>query len=415
MRKATSILIITLAIGFFTSDCSASESMGIDIHGFISQGYLKTTHNYFYGDTADGSLEFNEFGINFAGEPSDNIRMGIQILARDFGSNGDDEVRVDWAFGDYRWKDWFGVQAGKIKTPKGLYNETRDVDMLRTYIFLPQSVYSEILRDTDLGLLGAGIYGDVNLTAGGSLSYQIIYGTQNVPANESVSQALQGTTAYRTPVRNDSIDVDSKYVLGLFWETPVKGLRFGATYDNSIILATAHATMSVPAISLYEGDIVIADFDKYRNTVISTEYTAGNLLLVGEYIRTAKKFLITFEGVPHEKGDYSADGWYLGSSYQFRDSIHFGGYYSESYNKTSDREGRTITRPGNDIAHRGYFKDACLTTNFIINDYWNIKLEGHRFTGTHRISALDQVPDAGGRVFAHEDWNLLAAKITFSF
>jgi hypothetical protein len=415
MKKATLILIITMALGLFSDNCLAVEAMEVDIHGFISQGYLDTTHNYFYGDTVGGSFDFNEFGINFANEPADNMRVGLQILARDFGSNGDDELTIDWAFGDYRFKDWLGVQAGKIKTPKGLYNETRDVDMLRTSIFLPQSVYSEILRDADLGLLGAGIYGDISLNEGGLLSYQLILGTQNIAPNESVSQAFQGTTAYRTPVENDSIDVDKKYVLGLVWETPLDGLRLGATYDNSNILAIAHATMSIPAISLNEGDAVIADFDKYQNTVFSAEYTAGGLQLVSEYIRTAKEFLITFEGVPHEQGDYSSDGWYLGATYQAAEWFHLGSYYSESYNKTDDREGNTINKPGNDIPHRGYFKDACLTTNFIINEYWNIKLEGHRFKGTYRISPKDQVPDDNGNIFAHEDWGMFAAKMTFSF
>jgi len=415
MKKATFILTITLAFGLFAGCCFAAEAMGIDIHGFISQGYLKTTHNYFYGDTVDGSLEFNEFGINLAEEPTDHIRVGLQILARDFGSNGDDKLTIDWAFGDYRWKDWLGVEVGKIKTPKGLYNETRDVDMLRTYIFLPQSVYSEILRDTDLGLFGAGVYGDIHMNKAGLLSYQIIYGTPNISPNESVSQALQGTTAYKTPIQNDSINVDKKYVVGLVWETPLEGLRLGATYDNSPIFTTAHATMSIPAIFLYEGDMVIGNFDKYTNTVISAEYTVGNLLLASEYIRTAKKFLITFSGVPHDGGYITADGWYLGSTYQVSDWFHLGGYYSESYNNTADREGTAVSRPGNDIPHRSYFKDACLTTNFIVNEYWNIKLEGHRFIGTHRISALDQVPDANGKVFAHKDWNLFAAKITFSF
>jgi len=415
MKKTIFTLTITLAFGIFSCACLASENTGVDIHGFISQGYLRTTHNYFYGDTVGGSLEFNEFGINLADEPVNNIRVGLQILARDLGSNGDDELTVDWAFGDYRWKDWLGVRVGKIKTPKGLYNETRDEDMLRTYIFLPQSVYSEILRDTDLSLLGAGGYGDINLKTLGFLAYQFIYGTQNISPNESVAQALQGTTAYLTPVQNDSIKVDSKYVLSLLWDTPLEGLRFGATYDSSPMYNAAHATMSIPAVDLAEGDTVIADFDKYQNTVLSAEYTVGNLVLVGEYLRTAKNFLITFHGMPHEVGDYSADGWYLGSSYQLREWLHLGAYYSESYNKTSDREGNANKTSGNDIPHRSYFKDVCLTMNFIVNDYWNLKLEGHRFIGTQRISALDQVPDAGGNIFAHKDWGLFAAKITFSF
>ena len=96
------------------------------------------------------------------------------------------------------------------------------------------------------------------------------------------------------------------------------------------------------------------------------EYTIGKLLLVGEYIRTVKDYLITFSGLFHEGGEMTADGWYLGSSYHVTDWIHLGGYYSESYNNTDDREGKTINRPGNDIPHRGYFKDTCLTTSLIV-------------------------------------------------
>jgi hypothetical protein len=266
----------------------------------------------------------------------------------------------------------------------------------------------------DLGLMGAGVYGDVDLDAVGWLSYQFIYGTQNVPANESVSQALQGTTAYTTPVENESIEVDRKYVLGLVWEPPLEGFRFGVTYDNSVILATAIAQKTVPGV-FEEGDIILADFDKYENTVMSAEYTIGKLKLMGEYIRTRKDYIITFSGEFHEGGKTTADGWYLGTSYQLTDWFHLGGYYSESYNNTDDRSGETINRPGNDIHHRAYFKDSCLTTSFIVNPYWVIKLEGHLFKGTQRISAMDQVPDADGNVFANEDWSLFAAKMTFSF
>jgi hypothetical protein len=408
------MVILTLVFGVSVNPCPAEDTLDVDIHGFISQGYLNTTDNYFYGDTLGGSIEFSEFGINFSKDLPDSLRVGLQVLARDFGTNGGNELTVDWALGDYRLNRWLGLRAGKIKAPKGFYNETRDVDMLRTTIFLPQSVYSEILRDMDLGLLGAGIYGAIDLEAGGWFSYQLIYGTQDVPANESVSQALQGTTAYTTPVENESIDVEKKFVFGLVWEPPLGGLRFGVTYDNSVILITAVAQETVPGV-FDGGDIILADFDKYENTVISAEYAIAGLTLMGEYIRTKKDYLITFSGEFHEGGETTADGWYLGASYQLADWVHLGGYYSESYNNTDDRKGGTLNRPGNDIAHRAYFKDSCLTTSFIVSPYWVIKLEGHLFKGTHRIGALDQVPDAEGNVFASEDWSLFAAKVTFSF
>lgn len=411
MKRSLLILVSIMAFGIFAGSSLAVEAIGIDIHGFISQGYLKTTEHNFFGDTKGGSFGFNEFGINFASEPADNLRVGLQILSRDFGSNSNNEMAIDWAFGDYRWKDWLGVRAGKVKTPKGLYNETRDIDMLRFSIFLPQSVYPEILRDMDLGLMGAGIYGYIDLNAGGLLSYQAMYGAQNVEPNEAASQALMGTTAVFTPVENDSIEVDRKYVFGLVWDTPLPGLRLGLTFDESDIFANAHFTGG----GRWEtNESVSTDFETFRNTVLSGEYTHGNLVLSAEYIQTDKKYDLFFPGGLTDTEEMTADGWYLSSAYQFTRWFALGAYYSESYNDKADRGGDKFENP-NAITHRAYFKDLCVTTNFMINKYWAIKLEGHRFLGTNGVSPLDQVPDSNGNVFAKESWNLFAAKTTFSF
>lgn len=411
MKRALIIVQSIMVFGLSAANGHAMKATDIDIHGFISQGYLKTTENNFFGDTSGGSFEFNEFGINFADDLTDNLRVGFQILARDFGSSGNNEMVIDWAFGDYRWKDWLGFRVGKVKTPKGLYNKTRDIDMLRTTIFLPQSVYPEILRDMDLGLLGAGIYGYIDLNAGGVLSYQAMYGAQNIASNEAASQALMGTTAVVTPVENDSIEVDRKYVFALVWETPLAGLRAGLTHDGSNILATAHFTED----SLWdEGESVTTDFETFRNTVLSAEYTMGNLVLAGEYIRTEKKYEFIFPDSIRDREDMTADGWYLSAAYQFSGRFSLGTYYSESYNDKEDRDGEQLGESSG-ISHRAYFKDFCLTTAFTVNPYWIVKLEGHRLTGTNGVSPLDQVADSNGDVFAEEDWNLFAAKVTYSF
>lgn len=67
--------------------------------------------------------------------------MGMQLFAFDRGNYGRDKVTIDWAYGDYRVNDWLGFRAGKVKIPLGLYNEARDNDALRTFIFLPQQAY----------------------------------------------------------------------------------------------------------------------------------------------------------------------------------------------------------------------------------------------------------------------------------
>ena len=46
---------------------------------------------------------------------------------------------LDWAVADYRFKDWFGIRGGKVKTALGLYNDTQDLEFLYTWALMPQS------------------------------------------------------------------------------------------------------------------------------------------------------------------------------------------------------------------------------------------------------------------------------------
>lgn len=78
------------------------------------------------------NVDINEMGINFGYQPLDKLMIGIQFFARDLGGVGNDEIQGDYANASYRFKDYFGVRADRMKNTMGLYSEFRDVDMLRT-------------------------------------------------------------------------------------------------------------------------------------------------------------------------------------------------------------------------------------------------------------------------------------------
>src|SRR3569623_3061653 len=96
----------------------------VEIHGFVSQGYIKTTeeNEYPVGNSGQGSFNFNDFGINFTKRLAPDLRVGLQLFAQDRGNFGNDTITLDWAYGDYRYQDWLGVRVGKVKIPLGLYN-----------------------------------------------------------------------------------------------------------------------------------------------------------------------------------------------------------------------------------------------------------------------------------------------------
>src|SRR5438105_13073743 len=54
------------------------------------------------------------------------------LFRSNVGNLGNWQPTVDWAFADYRFKDWFGIRTGKVKTVLGLFNDTQDMEFLHT-------------------------------------------------------------------------------------------------------------------------------------------------------------------------------------------------------------------------------------------------------------------------------------------
>jgi len=190
MKKLILILImIIITFAAWVGSAAAYEAGGVDIHGFISQGFLASSeYNYLAHNSTDGSFEYNEMGINFSKQLTDKLRIGAQFFSRDLGDAANNKVTLDWAYGDYRFKDWLGLRAGRIKMPVGLYNEIRDLDMLRTSIILPQGIYNDLVRDNNIALNGVGLYGNIGLGGVGGLEYQVLAGATNSDAESGIGK-----------------------------------------------------------------------------------------------------------------------------------------------------------------------------------------------------------------------------------
>src|SRR3979409_563684 len=68
----------------------AADGHGRDLqfHGFVSQGFLKTTANDYLIDSSRGSSEFSEAGFNATAQLTDKLRVGLQIFAFELGPIG---------------------------------------------------------------------------------------------------------------------------------------------------------------------------------------------------------------------------------------------------------------------------------------------------------------------------------------
>jgi hypothetical protein len=414
MKPLNRIFLVIFIAGFTAVSAAAQGLFKVDIHGYISQGYMISNRNNFLTDSEKGSFQFNELGINFSTGLTNKLRLGIQFAARDLGDTGNDKVLIDWAYADFSWRDWLGIRIGKIKQAVGFYNKTRDIDFLSTFILLPQGIYSENYRDAATSVKGIGIYGDISLKLMGNISYQVLIGTTEIDKDGGIAKSAGGIG----PIKVEKFKVDNLYSGSIIWEPPLKGLRLGATLVNTKI--KTHATISNDIIVPVDfppywltvarkGDPAIADIPKTSIYTYSMEYTWKNLVLAAECQFMDQDIFINIYDVQLLEFKYNSLSYYGSASYRFADWFEFGVYYMEYYRDRNNREGA-----GYDPSYSAYQKDACACLRFDLNPQWTFKLEGHLLDGTGLCFPQDNL-NAAGAVEYDKKWLLFAAKMTFCF
>lgn len=377
------------------------EPSSLQIHGFVSQGYIKSTRNNYLGPSArsQGSFDFTEVGINFTQPLGDKLRIGLQLFAHDLGPLGNYAPQLDWYYVDYRFFDWLGVRFGKTKLPWGLYNEANDVDAGRVPILLPQSLYPVANRESLFAQTGGEAYGDVPLGAAGKLEYRLYGGTIFVNTADA-SEALKG---FEVPYEGGG---------RLMWRPPVDGLQLGASgqfvrFDFDYA-PTAEQRMQYEAAGVLPADfggIISARLDAAL-WVASVEYQRERLLLAAEYGRTHARYVT---GLAAPAARIVNEGGYAMASYQVTSWFTPGLYYSAFFPDIHD-----AAQPGMPLRGRAsYQHDVAATLRYDLTPNWLVKLEGHYMHGTAGLtSALNGGQPLGSLA---KDWGVLLIKTTGYF
>lgn len=360
MRRTLQALMASLVAVTGTAHASDGElAPDLSVHGFVSPGYILTTHgnNYLADSSGAGSVEFLEAGLNFTAQLGDRLRAGFQLFARDRGPLGNYDVKLDWAYLDYRFQDWFGLRAGRVKIPFGLYNETSDIDPARVPVLLPQSIYPIDNRDFLLAQTGGEIYGHVPLEAGGALQYRLYAGT--ILLDTPTSDPASGVSL---------LELSVPYLVGarLMWETPLLGLRLGGSVQTGRIDARLRATVPAPI----DIDVSIDGL----LWVASIEYALGDMLIAAEYSRWHIESRADQPLFP--SSDRISERTYLMFSYRVCPWFHPGLYYSLYFRDVDDRTGREMRQ-----------HDVAVTLRFDVEEHWLVKLEAHYLDGTAELDS----------------------------
>lgn len=351
------------------------------IHGFLSQGYIRSTDNNYLVRSAQGSFAFSEMGINLTKGLTDRMTVGTQFFAQAVGDQGRFQVRADWFHLDYRYADWMGFRAGRVKVPFGLYNDVSDIDSARVPVLLPQSVYPLANRNLLLSQSGGELYGFIPLRKWGFLDYRV-YG---------------GTIILDPPVTNPAFSVRSlatPYVVGsrVLWEPPVEGLRVGGSVQALRIDADLFFPAVTQAVSVRLPALLWAG---------SAEYVYGDLELTAEYSRWYVRTTSSRAALFPESNVISERG-YLMATYRLSEWFQPGSYFSRLIPNIEKRAGPDSLQ--NVLA---------ATARFDINRYWLVKLEGHYMWGTAGLT--DALNSSTPRSDLADRWGVFLIKTTAYF
>ncbi|MEW6709387.1 MAG: hypothetical protein AB1403_06125 [Candidatus Riflebacteria bacterium] len=425
-RALFAVLFFSLAFSL-----AAHAADDLVIHGLISQGYLKSSDNHYLALSEDGSTEFNEFIINFQKQMDDRLRLGLQLISRDLGKEGNNEVKVDWAYGDYRLNENFGLRFGRVKVPFGFYNQYRDIDMLRTPVLLPGTIYMEDYRTFLTAFTGGSIYGTIPFERS-SFDLEFAFGEADIDADAGVvkdtfillNNAFEGGLTSALPAALQAAGVkyahsgdptretSSKpsYSAKLIWNTAIEGLRIGGTRTNvdtrmKETLVFQPLIVPMPALTtITPGFSTVVDL-KYRFLVDigSLEYTKNKFTFSAEYMAAHGKQEFTFTSTavaPLRKAEAARTA--IGSYYQLV-------YRHNDKNEWSIYRGELFSDKNNKIPTE-FHKDTCLSYRHNITRDWSVKLEYHWVDGTGQIQQNLNM----GKTLDRK-WNLLAFKTTYNF
>ena len=373
MRTIGILGLLALAQPAWAQDMGA----GLELHGYVSQGFMASTDNdYLTAHTDRGSFDFFEAAVNVSKEFNDQFRAGLQVYALELGDIGHYQPNLDWAFVDYHPKQWIGVRAGRVRTPLGLYTETLDLDVSRTQVLLPPSMYEPTYRDFIGTFNGASIYGRIPMGRGGLLGYDAYAGGAYVPTHAGGNY-------------------DVKYLAGgrLMWETPLRGLRLGGSYFRADF--DIGEQLGDPMMTT-----VTESFPNFTMLVGSLEYQFKDFVASIEY---ARWFADTTVTPALFVDNYNQERAYAMLTWHPTERLSTSGYFSTFTPDVSNRDGAGMMMPQN-----AYQRDWAASLRFDVVPWWIVKAEAHYINGT----ASAQAVGAGAPV---TNWGLFLLKTTVAF
>jgi len=375
----------------------------VQLHGFASQGYVWTSEYRFFGNSeAGGSFNYRELGLNASWQPNSRVFLAGQILARDAGDTSEADPRMDYLNLSVDLVEGLagklGIRAGRVKTPYGLYNDTRDVIFTRPSILMPHGVYQEgagfrnLLFSAD-GVMGYGQWnhGDNNLEA------QFLW-VDDFTADD---QDAQGFT--NTPGLPGTLDFKNVWGFRLIESLFVDRLRLGFTwlqFDSAITPNAGIPPTILPAITT-ESQLFVA----------SAEFNFNRNSLVAEYNR-----LTSIEHIPviAQRTKGAGDAAYLQYTRRWNPQWQSYARIDLDFSDMHDRDGRDFQQRTTTPRYQRFTRDYTIGGRWDIRRDLGLWAEYHYIDGVTEVPTLDN-PNRQGAARDERYWHLIAVMLGYRF
>jgi len=352
------------------------DGKDVQFHSFASQGFMYTNvNNYMTMNTSSGSFAFTDFGVNVGTQITDKFRVGAQVYDRNIGKIGQWQPELDWAVADYKFKDWFGIRGGRVKTTLGLFNDTQDMEFLQPWALMPQSVYSLDQRGATISHDGADVYGNIASKKLGTFSYTVYGGERPddpyggyVYALDTANKSVYDPNGVYIVVPSTARHITSyegpTYGADFRWTTPLKGLLVGTSYLNQDPTTRGY---------YYAGNVPYSRTTLHDNTNgFYVEYTVGSFTFDGEYRREpTRNQTTTPTGAQSAPTSLDQRSGYVAASYRISKLIQLGAYHSRFISNWDVQHGDP----------RNHVFDQVFTVRFDLRSYLDLKVEGHFMDG----------------------------------
>lgn len=344
--------IVLLAACTLSSAQTMDELKKLQFHGFATQALMATSNNNYLGmDTRHVSAGWTEAALNINDQVSEKFRAGVQVHYTRLGAFGGDNVSLDWATGDYRPSEAFGLRAGRVKIRWGLFNDTQDYDPGYMWSLLPEPIYAVDWRATNMSQDGAEVYGKVRIGEANALQYSAYYGAYRYAAEDGYVESFreQGLNFVSLP-RGKTPGFD------LRWLTPLRGASIG----GSLMMYDAH------------GKLENGSFHQptaYWPTYYA-QYDFRKVFASWQYNKVVQYNIISAPGSDAEIDGTDTRGWFVMGGYHLTPKLQAGAYYT-----------RYLVAGGNNSNPANYFRDWVASARYDFNTQIYLKLEGHFIHG----------------------------------